>query len=116
MMGLALFQKTNCKRLWNIASYHSPHSLTWRWVFSFSLGWQESRRWWPLVMWDRHNTGTLTLVRIPWVGMFRLSTQRPIWYRDLHQSQREERDRLAAPKPAPTPPPKVIVDGGDTLH
>lgn len=36
--GLSLFSETNSDSLWNIASYHHPDSITWRWSLSFSKG------------------------------------------------------------------------------
>lgn len=36
--GLSLLAETNSDGLWNIASYHHPHSITWRWVLSLSVG------------------------------------------------------------------------------
>jgi hypothetical protein len=118
-MGLAFFRKTSGPRLWNIASYHSPHSLTWRWILSFGLFRGDERRIWPIVMADRHNTGMHILVRIPWVGMFTFSTQRPMWFRDMWRQDRDERDGLTKRKadipPAPAKRP-TVVDGGNSLH
>ncbi|WP_205949650.1 hypothetical protein [Paracoccus sp. SM22M-07] len=36
--GLSLLSETNSDNLWNIASYHHPDSITWRWILSFSKG------------------------------------------------------------------------------
>lgn len=35
--GVAVFAKTNAWGQYNIASFHSPRSLTWRWLLSFCL-------------------------------------------------------------------------------
>ena len=32
--GLGLFNRTNSRSLFNIASWHNPRSLTWRWILS----------------------------------------------------------------------------------
>lgn len=36
--GFAAFKRTSSKRSWNVASYHHPRSLTWRWLLHISLG------------------------------------------------------------------------------
>lgn len=35
MKGLRFLSRTNDRRLWNIASYHDPDSITWSWILSF---------------------------------------------------------------------------------
>jgi hypothetical protein len=91
MQGLKLFSKTNSKRHWNLASYHPPQSLTWTWILSLSVLSQEEGKWFyfsPI----RTNVGlqwilTLHRVRLQW------HRQRPMWYRDIWQRERERRDR-----------------------
>lgn len=98
--GLAVFQKTSSEWMWNIASFHSPHSLTWRWSLSVAIGGWETRRFWPMVMWHGQNGYVTRLLRIPFVAMFRMSTQPPMWYRDLYMRRRDEADRLRSERDA----------------
>jgi len=119
MSGLTFFDKTSQQGCWNIASYHSPHSLTWRWILSFQRFRSDEGRLWPIIMFDRHNTGTHTFVRIPWVGMLLLSTQRPMWFRDMWRHDRDVRDGLIKDDDDTPPPPSrptIVVDGGKSLH
>lgn len=37
MQGLKFFSRTSARQTFNLASFHSPHSLTWRWIVSFSF-------------------------------------------------------------------------------
>jgi hypothetical protein len=128
MSSLKFFTRTNSPGSWNLAAYHSPHSLTWRWVLSFSLFRADEGRVWPLCWWFRRHDGLLEwTVRIPFVGFLRWNAQRPMWYRDMYMSLRKRVDQetgmLWLPdshpekiyrKPAPTPP--NIVSGPGTLQ
>jgi hypothetical protein len=117
--GLALFTPTNVKGSWNLASFHSPHSLTWRWLLAFSLFRGDEWRVWPIWMPDnRSNTGFRWTLRIPFVGFLRFDQQRPMWYRDIWSRQRDREDRERTAKSShghPTSRPN-IVDGGQALH
>jgi hypothetical protein len=119
--GLALFTRTSDRRCWNIASYHSPHSLTWRWLISFSLfrgdEWRARPLWWSFPTSDGLQWG----FRVPWIGMVRYQQQRPMWFRDLYQQLCDRRDGLSGeprPKPPPQQPfvPTVIDGGGSAIH
>lgn len=88
--GFGLFKKTSDSRRWLLAFYHSPHSLTWRWTFSF--GFYPARRVWPIFQSYRTNDGLQWWLRIPFVGMLDFHQQRPMWYRNLFQRLRDERD------------------------
>lgn len=113
--GLALFTKTNSRRLWNIASYHSPHSLTWRWLIAFSLGGWEARRLWPIWMPYRTNYGLQWVIRLPWIGILRWGQQRPMWYRDLYMRMRDEQDFKSGHLRTSDPlPPIVFPDEAST--
>lgn len=120
MKGLTLFGRTNSKGTWTIAAFHSPHSLTWRWLLSFSLFRGDESRLWPLWAPYRANGGLQWVLRLPFLGMLRWSQQRPMWYRDLFMRVRDEQDRLrpkdGVPPQAPPPVPAVLVDGGNSLH
>jgi len=107
--GLAILQRTNSRGLINIASWHSPHSLTWRWILS--ARWRGGSLWHPHVFVRRHDyygraapahwclaagVGRLGSARvnrdnngIGWELSFlgasiAWSSQRPMWYRDLY--------------------------------
>lgn len=86
--GLSMFNRTNSRGLWNIAAFHSPHSLTWRWILSFGLFRNDEGRVWPL--WGHH--GSYWMLRLPFIGILSFQTQRPMWYRDLYRRRRDEDD------------------------
>lgn len=89
--GFSVFSRTNAKGSWNIASYHSPHSLTWRWLLNFSLPRSRDESRWLGFWWYPTNTGLQFGFQIARCS-FHVSTQRPVWYRDLYQRARGERD------------------------
>lgn len=87
--GLKVFERTNAPWCWNIAAYHSPRSLTWSWLLSFSLFRKDENRVWPL--YQRHSIGqTVWTLRLPFVGLLRWAAQEQM-LRD-----RVYRPRLAA--------------------
>lgn len=94
LKGLAFFTKVSGPRCWNIISFHSPHSLTWSWILSFSLFRGDERRAWPLFGTWRTNNGRQWTFRVPWIGLFHWHRQQPMWYRDIFRQERDERDRL----------------------
>ena len=94
MRGLAFLRRTSDRRCWNLVAFHSPHSLTWSWIVSWH--WGENRRFWPLWWTYRTNHGLQWGVRIPFVGHFCWSRQRPMFYRDLYQRLRNEKDGFHA--------------------
>ena len=120
MNGLAFFRRTNSQGHWNLASWHSPHSMTWRWIVSFSRFRADEWRWWPIWMPYRSNVGFQWAVRIPPFGLLRFSQQRPMWYRDCYQRLRDKQDGLlpAADRPLPhqIKPTLTVIDGGNSLH
>jgi hypothetical protein len=94
LFGVDFFEQTSDRHVINLAGYHSPHSLTWRWSLSFSRPRnRDEGRWFGF--WSRkHNCGgevALQLARC----QLRLNTQKPMWYRDLYMQLRDERDRLS---------------------
>lgn len=93
--GLSLFGRTNASRSWVLASYHSPHSLTWRWAVWFSVRLHRPAKLWPCWWACRNNYGLQWSVWIPGVCSLSWSQQRPIWYRDLYRRMRDEQDRLS---------------------
>lgn len=123
MTGFRLFTRTNSQYFWNLASYHSPHSLTWRWLVSFSLFCGDEARVRPLWWSYRDNNGIQWGFRVPWVGIVRFAQQRPMWFRDLWRRASEENEslkqltRTASPRPPLRSPFKpTIIDGGQSYH
>jgi hypothetical protein len=117
--GLALLTRTNVKGSWNLASFHSPHSLTWRWLLAFSLFRADEGRVWPVWMPHRSNRGLTWTLRIPFVGFLRFDQQRPMWYRDIWSRQRDREDRERYAKSSSRGHLEArpnIVDGGHALH
>jgi hypothetical protein len=110
--GLALFSRTNSKGHWNIASWHSPHSLTWRWILSVSLPRRGEGRWRPIWYRSPHNCGGQAYFGLLKFG-FRWHWQHPMWYRDLYHRMRDEQDVAAGLRyrgsayVAPPPLPQV---------
>lgn len=101
--ALRLFTRTNSKGLYNIATYHSPHSLTWSWIVSINFdgiwrGFDVSkgrRSIWPRFgfhLWG-NNHGPQWSVALPGVVLSR-QVQSPTWYRDLFYRAREREDAL----------------------
>ena len=99
---LALFHKTNSARSFNIASWHSPHSLTWSWILSVSFDgiWRypppplATRKGLRLGFHPfRTNGGLQWVLTFPFV-LFHWHRQRPMWFRDLHARRRDECEAL----------------------
>lgn len=116
--GFTAFRRTSGKRSWNIASFHSPHSLTWRWLINMSLSSMFSRP--RLYMAPRrdssfgtrshfvafafnigiagasastNNSGWQFTAMI--LGLcLNFSQQRPMWYRELIQRAWDEKDAV----------------------
>ncbi len=90
MKGLKFFARTSDPARINLASWHSPHSLTWRWIVAWArFKGDERRAHWRLI---RNNNGIQLHLLVPWIGRLELHTQRPMWYRDLRSSRDEEHD------------------------
>jgi len=90
--GLALFQRTNSRGHYNLAAFHSPHSLTWTWILSVTVSgefhWPRFRRW-------KTNYGPQYSLALPFL-CFQTHRQHPMWYRDLYISRWSECERLKA--------------------
>lgn len=125
MKGFRLFSHTNSRGTFNLASWHSPHSLTWRWV----LSWRRHTVMVPTphFIWNsfglavglgamlalragRDNNGWQWSMSLLWRSLDYVS-QRPMWYRDLYMRERDERDGLTSRRSRPemvaTPQPTV---------
>lgn len=106
--GLALMRKTNSRKTFNLASFHSPHSLTWSWILS--LRFSEGVTFRPRFMKrdDGFNVGFGNMLSAysykqsggrEWeinfltVGLH-YSPQRPMWFRDMFWRADDEREAL----------------------
>lgn len=92
--GFAAFRRTSGRRHWNLASYHSPHSLTWRWLLSFSLPRSRDEGRWLGFWYSPNNNGVQVYFQIARCCLH-VSTQRPMWYRSLYARARDEADQLS---------------------
>jgi hypothetical protein len=106
--GFALFNRTNSKDNFNLASWHSPHSLTWRWILSL----RRHQVMWPkphahaskmglgaglgqlLAFYAyRDNNGLQWSVSLFWHGLA-FSQQRPMWFKDMARRHWDEAEEL----------------------
>jgi hypothetical protein len=122
MQGLRFFNRDSGGGM-VLASWHSPHSMTWRWLLAFRRFKGDEWRAWPLWWSYRDNNGLQWGARLPWWGILGFSQQRPMWYRDLYHRKRDEVDNLRdeLSRPRPNKPPQspfnpVVIDGGQSLH
>ena len=123
--GLGILNRTNSKHSLNVLSWHSPHSLTWRWIlalrrhhlsikpYAFASGIGHHRF---LGMGfgqllgasaSRNNDGWQWSLSLLWLSLD-FHQQKPMWYRDMYRRQRDselERDFASqrAPEPIITP-------------
>lgn len=90
--ALSLFSKTNSRQTFNLAAYHSPHSLTWSWVLSlgFDRSWRKVNGR-PRFSARRGPMGWV--VALPFVSL-NYQRQREMWFRDLFHRAREREDVL----------------------
>lgn len=102
--GFQAFEKnSDGSRLW--AAYHSPHSLTWRWSVRIAKRFKFTP--WFGVFRHKHNCGSQTHILFVWWGLC-VSTQRPMWYRDLYRKARDEKN--FTPPPPAAPPVEQMPD------
>ncbi len=106
--ALTLFSRTSSKRTFSLAAWHSPHSLTWRW----GLMLHRQPLAWPrpfavankmivgfgvgqlfAVTASRNNTGWRVDMAFLWHSLD-LTTQHPMWFKDMFRRARDERDEL----------------------
>lgn len=120
MRALRFVGRTSDQRTWNLASWHSPHSMTWRWVISFSFFKADEWRVRPLWFSHRNNHGLQWGFRIPFIGILHFSQQRPMWFRDLYYAKRDElekeRAEAAVPSRGRSPFQPTVIDGGQSIH
>lgn len=106
--ALSLLVPTSCRRTLSLASWHSSHSLTWRWALSitrqpfmlprphafansvgFGVGFGQLLSFSAY----RTNGGWQPNVSLLWHSLdFR--QQRPMWFRDMWQRAADQRDGL----------------------
>lgn len=109
--GLSLFTRTSGRRNFNIASFHSRHSLTWSWILSLQLPssvvlkphagkYRSDPYHWGLHAGlggllsfgiGRDNNGVQWNASICFLH-FQWHRQRPMYYRDMYQRVSDERD------------------------
>lgn len=99
---LTLFSRTSDRRTFSLASWHSPHSLTWRWSLSF----RPHEVMWPKpfahsnsvgfgigvgtllsLVGYRTNDGWQWEVSVFWHGLH-FGQQRPMWFKDMYRRAR----------------------------
>jgi hypothetical protein len=86
--GFSLFSRTSSRRVFNIASWHNPKSLTWRWLLYVSFtGWNRHVR---LGFYRVGNRGQLMGLNLPFVSVS-FQTQEPMWFADIEARRRAER-------------------------
>jgi hypothetical protein len=105
---LSLFNRTSSRDTLSLASWHSPHSLTWRW----SLCLRRHAFMWPKPFATRNSVGaglgigtllSLTTfknnggrqweVSLLWHGLH-FAQQRPMWFRDMYRRAFDESEEL----------------------
>lgn len=94
--GLSLFSRTSSRSSFNIASYHSPHSLTWSWILSvnFDRMWRKPNGWPRAGVYPhRNNNGLQIVVTMPCI-VVHLHRQREMWYKDMYRSASDREEKL----------------------
>jgi hypothetical protein len=100
--ALQLFRRTNSPRHINIASYHSPHSLTWSWILCVTIDgiWRYPPP--PLATRKglrfgfspyRTNGGLQWVLALPFVTVG-WRRQKEMWFRDMFYRAREREEEL----------------------
>lgn len=90
--GFSLFNRTSAGRTFNIASWHNPKSLTWRWVLSVSFtGWHRFVR----LGFYRVSNGRLIGLNAPFVSV-NFQTQEPMWFADIERRKSERAQGLTS--------------------
>lgn len=94
--ALSLFARTNSARSFNIAAYHSRHSLTWSWIVSVSFDgtWRKPGGGLRFGLSPYTTNGGPQLVVMLPFAVFHHHRQEPMWYRDLYYRARDKREAL----------------------
>lgn len=94
--ALKLLAPTNSKQTFNLAAYHSRHSLTWSWILSlsFSGAWRkpDGRLRLAFSPW-KANTGGQWVLVVPFVAL-QWHRQHEMWFREMFYRAREREDAL----------------------
>jgi hypothetical protein len=113
MFGLKLLSRTSNRRCINLASFHSPHSLTWSWILSLTFGPVGSIKPYASlklretfvpgvhlglgqligVTAYKGNNGIQWSIALLWVNLS-WHRQTAMYYRDMHERVAMARDRL----------------------
>jgi hypothetical protein len=121
--GLELFRLDRRGKRLTLASWHSPHSLTWRWVLDLSWGWRPRLH---AGHWGNPKGSGSWSVWLAFIGLA-YRWQRPMWFRNLYMRMRDEQDirngtmwvseghPLHHLMPSP-PPPKPTASGTTTVQ
>lgn len=105
---LKLFSRTSDRKTVNLASWHSPHSLTWRWILSL----RRHQVMWPKPVALRNsvgfgaglgtlfsfhayrtNDGWQWELSALWHGLS-FSQQRPMWFKDMIRREWDDAEGL----------------------
>lgn len=89
MKGLALFTHVSGGGI-NIASWHSPHSLTWSWILSIRRQRNGEGRWLGFHL-RKTNVGTQWMLQFAHCTL-QWHRQRPMWYREMWNRKRARED------------------------
>lgn len=94
--ALSILARTSSRYSFNLASWHSAHSLTWSWIVSISLDgeWRGSNGGlrFGVFPW-RDNGGSQAVVALPFIVIQR-HRQREMWFRDMYFRSRDREDDL----------------------
>lgn len=89
--GFSLFSRTSSMRTFDIASWHNPKSLTWRWCIHASFhGWHRFVR----LGFYRVSRGQLMGLNLPFVSIS-FQTQESMWFADIEARRAERAQSLA---------------------
>lgn len=82
MKGLSFFKRQNCNgkptSSWTIASYHHPHSITWRWAIRYSRQFGKAGPWFQRV-YRGQGFNFHAGINIPLLGSLSIQTQPHMW-------------------------------------
>lgn len=93
---LSLLSKTSSRRTFNIASWHSRHSLVWSWCVSVSVdrSWRKPNGRLRFGVSSRtHNLGGEWVLIVPFL-ILRRSWQHEMWFKDMFRRKSDECEQL----------------------
>lgn len=98
--GVDFWRRTSDLYTTNLASFHSPHSLTWSWALSFIRPRSADEGRWLGLHGYRTNTGWTVFLQVA-RRQLHLSRQYPMPYRTLYRRMRDRRHGPEAAVPLP---------------